>query len=266
MRLNKILWVACVIFCIAVFAGCGSSTQKVDGGKKTTDFPKKEITIVVPWNAGGGNDLLTNIALLAEDPIILVVKADAPWNNAKELVEYMKANPNKIKIATPGTNNVHHAIIAMLSTITDTQFQHVPFEGGSVIIPQIMGGHIDVGLLKPSESMAQLKNGTLKAIAVNADNRISSLPDVQTFKENGYDLFKSGTVKQISLIVCPAGVDPVVKDRLTELFNKAIQSEEYQKYALELNVLAPARNKKELDTDVENVLNSEVFKTIFKNQ
>ncbi|GAB7054645.1 MULTISPECIES: tripartite tricarboxylate transporter substrate binding protein [unclassified Paenibacillus] len=345
MRFNKrnLLSALCII-CMLVLVACGQNSQSTGGqtaavpndkGKNSQEgnkFPQKDITIVVPWNAGGGNDLmarklqaifkdelgisvvvknapggngvvgitevasskpdgytlgvhtsstlsvialgqaslksdkLTNIALISEDPLVLVSKADAPWNNMKELVEYMKTKPNQVKVATPGTNNVNHAVAAMLGSSTNVQFQHVPFDGGALVITQLLGGHVDVAVLKPSESMSQIKDGNLKAIAINAEKRIDSLPDVPTFKESGYDLFTSGAVKQISFIVGPAGMDPAIRERLTELFNKAIQSDAYQKFAHEGGFITPKKTGSELDKEVDTLIKalSEAFSKIFK--
>lgn len=343
MRFNKrnVLSLLCVVFMV-VLAACGQNPQGTGGaapsdgkGKSSpanTQFPQKDITIVVPWNAGGANDLmarklqvilkdemgisvvvknapggngvvgitevstskpdgytlgvntsstlsvialgqaslksdkLTNIALMSEDPLILVSKADAPWNNMKELVEHMKSKPNQVKVATPGTNNVNHAVAAMLGSSTNVQFQHVPFDGGALVITQLLGGHVDVAVLKPSESMSQIKEGNLKAVAINAEKRVASLPDVPTFKESGYDVFTSGAVKQISFIVGPAGIDPAVRERLTEIFNKAIQSEAYQKFAQDGGFITPKKTGSELDQEVDTLIKalSDAFAKIFK--
>lgn len=329
MKLTKMVTALLIAMIMVVLAGCGSSGSQTAPKKAQTDFPKKEITIVVPWNAGGGNDVMarkvatifkemgitavvknvpggngvvginevvtakpdgytvgvqtsstlsamalgktsikadkmTNISLMCDEPHILVVRGDAPWKNLKEMIDYMKVNPNKVTIATPGSNNVNHAVAAMLGKVADVEFQHVPFDGGALVIPQLLGGHVDAAVLKPSEVVAQIKEGKFKGFGVNDDKRLANLPEVPTFKEGGFDLFKAGPVKQMSFIVAPAGLDPAVRDKLVEIFNKATQSEGYQKLGKDSGFNAPLRTPSDLDNDVKAFLSSEAFTKIFK--
>lgn len=329
MKVTKIRSIIFVICAMLLITGCGSSKQQATTKPDQPDFPKKEITMIVPWNAGGGNDVaarklqvilkeqgissvvknvpggngvvgisevmtskpdgytvglqtsttlssmalgkskikpeqLSNIALMVDEPHVMIVKGDARWNSLKELVEYMKANPNKVTVATPGTNNVNHAVAAMLGVTANVQYLHVPFDGGALVIPQILGGHVDVAVLKPSEVVAQVKDKKFKALAVNDDKRLAVLPDVPTFKESGYDLFKAGPVKQMTFLVGPAGLDPKVRDRLIEIFNKAIQADAYQKLAKDSGFITPQKTPAELDKDVNAFMTSEAFTKIFK--
>ena len=325
MRFCKVFVVLVALCGILVMAGCGSSSKPA---QKQPDFPKKEITIVVPWNAGGGIDMmarkiqvlfkdmgitavvknvpggngviginevmtakpdgytvgvqtsstlsvmalgksqikadkLTNIALLADDPHVLIVKQDAPWKSLKELVDHMKANPNAVSLATVGTNNVNHAVPAMLGLVTGTEFKHVPFDGAALVIPAVMGGHVNAAILKPSEAVQHVKDGKFRALAINGE-RMDVLPGVPTFKESGFDLWKGSPLKQMSIVVAPAGMDPAVRDKLVEIFNKAIQSADYQKLAKEGGFVADKRSVEQLDKDTNALLTSEVFSKIFK--
>ncbi len=326
MRLRKIIGMLVVICSVAVMAGCGGGQQQQ--AQKKPDFPKKEITIVVPWNAGGGIDMmarkiqvlfkdmgitavvknvpggngvmginevmtskpdgytvgvqtsstlavmalgksqikadkLTNIALMADDPHVLVVSKDAPWKTLKELIDYMKANPNAVSLATVGTNNVNHAVPAMMGQVTGTEFKHVPFDGAALVIPAILGGHVNAAILKPSEAVQHVKEGKFRALAINGE-RMDVLPGVPTFIESGVDLWKGAPLKQMSILVAPAGLDPAVRDKLIEIFNKATQSPDYQKLAKESGFIADKRSPEQLDKDTNALLKSEVFSKIFQ--
>ncbi|MDQ6882532.1 MAG: tripartite tricarboxylate transporter substrate-binding protein, partial [Pseudomonadota bacterium] len=103
-----------------------------------------------------------------------------------------------------------------------------PYTGGSKVLGDLAGKQIEAGVLKPSESKPQIDGGLVRAIAVFGNERIKSLPDVPTFKEKGYNVFPYGPLVQMAYIVAPAGTPPAVREKLTAIFSKAIQSASYK--------------------------------------
>jgi tripartite-type tricarboxylate transporter receptor subunit TctC len=279
---------------------------------KDDAFPKKEITMVIPWAAGGSTDIagrkiqqilreefsintiiknvpggasivglsevktakadgytvglgsgsflsigavgqttlkiedFSNISLLSEDPLMLVVKTDAPWKNLQEYVEYMKSSQNPSTIGIAGTNTINQLVAMELVKIAKTQYQHIPFDGAAQAITSIMGGHVDAGVVKPSEAMSQFKEKQIRILAIANDKRFDSLPDVPTFKESGYDV--TGT--QITFIVAPKNIDPAVRTSLIELFDKAVQSDTYQKFSFQQGFISQKKSGADLDKHV----------------
>ena len=256
-------------------------------------FPNKEIRFVVPWNAGGSNDIAaralaqlaaeqgvrvivenvpgatgsigmskvanaepdgytigmgtsSTLALIAQnltplrneqfapiarvtmDPLVLLVPANSPVATLEGFIGHLKKNPGKVSIGTPGSNNLNHIFAVMAGRAAGVDVIAVPYTGGSKVIADLAGKQIDAAVLKPSESKAQIDGGLVKPIGVFANERLKALPEVPTFKERGFDVFPYGPLVQMAYIVAPAATPQPVRERLTAIFGKAIQSAKFK--------------------------------------
>jgi len=161
-------------------------------------------------------DQFTTIASASIDPMVLVVPKDGPAT-VEAFLDNMKKNPGKVSIGTSGANNISHLFAVMTSRAAQVPFIHVPYTGGSRVVTDLGGHQITAGILKPS--------------AVYAEERLSFMPDVPTFKEKGYDVFPYGQVTQASYVVTPAGIPEPIRQKLVAEFRKIIQSDEFQSFA-----------------------------------
>lgn len=142
-------------------------------------------------------------------PMAVFVNADSQWKTLEELVAYCKENPGKLKAGQGvpgGTNHMAWELFSKQAGITSTM---VPFGGGtSEAIASLLGNHIEVSMLHPTESKEQLDAGKLRMLAVFSDDRLTNYPDVPTAKELGYDV----TVEVNKGISGPAGIpDEIAK-------------------------------------------------------
>ena len=133
------------------------------------------------------------------------VNAKAPYNNIKELVEYVKANPKKVSFATESGSFTHLHILA-LEEAAGVQFNVADAGTASEKITALLGGRIDIigtqyGLIK-----GYIQNGEFKCIGILSDQKLAGAEDVHTFAEDGYPLsfdkffyvaFPKGTPKEI---------------------------------------------------------------------
>lgn len=212
-----------------------------------------------------GIDKFENVALISEDPYLLVTSMDAKWKDIDEFMADIKANPGSITIGTPGSKNVPHAIAKLTAMAAGGEIIQVPFKGGAKIIANIMGGHVMAGALKPSETMHYFKDKTLRPLVINRDSRLDVLPDTPTYKEKGYDILIYGPVNQVTFAMVPAGVKPEVKAKLAEMFKKVCMSEEFQSLAKTTGFVAEPVTGKELDTFITDLSGSlaQVAKKLF---
>lgn len=144
-----------------------------------TDLPYK-------WN------VLTHIARLVLSPLVLVVKADAPYDSVKELVEAVRKDPSRFKVGSSGLAGPSTFGVAQLlqsAGIEPTKVDIVPFAGGAPTLVALAGGHVHFAAQNMSEVLPLIEGKKLKPLAVTTPERDPSLPSVPTAKEAGYPGF-----------------------------------------------------------------------------
>jgi len=130
---------------------------------------------------------LVPIALVSADPTVLVVRAESPWKTAKEFIDDAKKRPGKINYGSSGVYGTLHMAMAMLESGAGIQMWHVPYQGAGPAVTALLGGQIDALASGPSAVIGQIKAGKFRPLASWGDKRLTSLPDVPTFKELGID-------------------------------------------------------------------------------
>lgn len=130
------------------------------------------------------------IALLGVAPIILVVGNDFPASNAAEFLALVKKNPGKYNYASAGNGSPPHLAGEIYKAQTGTQMVHVPYKGGTAHLLDLQAGRVDAIFDTSISSMAFIKSGKLKALAIAAPRRSAELPNVQTFAESGLPGFE----------------------------------------------------------------------------
>ena len=167
------------------------------------------------------------------DQLMLAVPKSSPANNVEEFVKLMQTKPGGVSIGVPGRNNINHIFAAMLAKATNTQYTNVSYTGGSKVLIDLAGNHIDAGVVKPSETIGQVKAGLVKAIGVFSNTRVEAMPDLPTFAERKVDVFPYGDVEQVTFLVGPKGVPADRLARAQELFAQVLGSAEYRKFAVD---------------------------------
>ncbi|GAB2909799.1 tripartite tricarboxylate transporter substrate binding protein [Paralcaligenes sp. KSB-10] len=177
------------------------------------------------------NDQFTSIVRVSTDPLILLIPNGKPYKTLNEFLGYMKKNPGKVSIGTPGTHNINHIFAEMTARSAGVGYINVPYTGGSQVMAALAGKQIDAAVLKPSESLGQINAGLVKPVATFSDTRLQVFPDLPTFKELGYNVYPYGPLLQMAYIVGPKGISEPVRQKLISIFSKAIDSQEYKAFA-----------------------------------
>jgi len=171
------------------------------------------------------------VSLLTFAPMLIVAKNDVPAKDAKELIAWLKANPDKASAATVGAGSAAHVCALYFQDKTGTRFQFVPYRGGAPAMQDLVGGQIDLMCAEASQTLTYLRGGKLKAFAVMANARWPALPEVPTTDEIGapgmYISFwhglwvPRGTPKEmifrLNAAVVDALADATVRTRLSDL-------------------------------------------------
>jgi len=151
------------------------------------------------------------ISLLAEFPLLLVVGADVPVKDAKELVQYGKANPKLANYASSATP--FQLAAELFNQSTGSSFQHIPYKGSGDAMQAVMAGQVLMAFIDSGPVTGPLKAGKLRAIGITTAKRPLNFPDVPTMVEQGF------TDMEIVLwtgIVAPVGTPNDIVDRLQD--------------------------------------------------
>jgi tripartite-type tricarboxylate transporter receptor subunit TctC len=171
---------------------------------------------------------LAPVARLPSNPLWIIANKNTPATNLKELVTWLKLNQNKVSAGTAGAGSASHVGGVYFQTITGTHFPFVPYRGTGPALNDLIAGQIDLIVDQTSNSMAQVKAGSLKAFAVTAKERLAAAPDIPTVDEAGvpglyisvwYGLWvPKGTpadiIAKLNAAAADAMADPVVRERM----------------------------------------------------
>lgn len=170
------------------------------------------------------------IALAQIDSSILFVRKDSPLNDLSDLIELAKEKEGEVNIGGFGpVGSFPNITIAMLEEATGVTFNWVAFESSPDISAAVLGGHVDVGINSLGPVVDLFNAGRLKGLGVLADERLTTLPEMQTWAEQGIEADTSW--QQIRGIYGPKGVPLELQQKIANAFHKAMQSESYQTYA-----------------------------------
>ena len=131
-------------------------------------------------------DQIEPLALLAADPVIMVVHPSMPVHNVKQLVALAKKKPNEIIFSSSGPYGITHTPTAMFMDAAKVKMRHLPTTGGGPAITQALGGHAQVTGGGPATLYPFIKSGKLRAIASWGVKPHPALPEVPTFQSMGY--------------------------------------------------------------------------------
>jgi tripartite-type tricarboxylate transporter receptor subunit TctC len=291
----------------------------------TSDFPSKEIKLIVPFSAGGATDIMARqmqplfkslldvtlvvedvegggsvtgvtqaltsnpdgytvglvtssyialdvqgqvpiplsdvelISSLSEDPLCIVVKhpkVGGEYTTAEDFLDDAKSRPGEVIIAQAGNNNANQACVTVLGEVAGIEFNNIPYDGASRVVTEIIGGHIEAGCMKPADCLSQLQAEEVMIIGTFTPERVNILPDVPTFVEMGYDVFKYGDIAMITFIAAPSGISQDVKSKLEEMFKTVLSSKEWQAVAEERAFVSNPISGQELIDYVNSVYGS----------
>jgi len=133
-------------------------------------------------------DLLADlepVAMIASNPLLIVAHPALPPKDLKELVAWLKANPDKASAGMAGTGSASHVGGIYFQNATGTKFQYIPYRGTGPAMQDLVGGRIEIMFDQASNSLPQLRNGRIKAYAVTAKARLATAPEIPTVDEAG---------------------------------------------------------------------------------
>jgi tripartite-type tricarboxylate transporter receptor subunit TctC len=174
---------------------------------------------------------LDPVVLLPSNPMVMVSRNSLPAKSLQELLAWLKANPDKATAGTAGAGSGSHIGGVYLQNLTGLRLQFVPYRGTAPALTDLVAGQIDIIVDQASNSMQQIRFGSIRPYAVTDRKRLSAAPDIPTVDEAGLPGFymtlwnglwvPKGTPKEVvnrlNAAVVEALADPAVKSRLVDL-------------------------------------------------
>lgn len=165
------------------------------------------------------------IRLIAQTPHVLVVRSSVAANSLDELVKLAKAQPGKLFYASSGNGGAIHLASELFKRETGTLINHVPFRGGGPAVLAVMAGDADVFINDASTTLANIRAGSLRALAMLSPQRSSLLPEVPTSAELGYPGIVSSSWTGLA---APANTPEPIVARLAKATDEVFASEAYR--------------------------------------
>jgi tripartite-type tricarboxylate transporter receptor subunit TctC len=186
------------------------------------------------------------ISLVVTNPLVVVSKNALPAKDLRELIAWLKANPDKATLATVGSGSPPHVAGLFLQKLTGTRFQFVPYRGGGPATQDLVAGQVDLSILQAGVVLPQVRAGRIRAYAVTAKTRLSSAPEIPAADEAGVPVLHVDTwsglwapkatpasiIAKLNAAVVDALADGSVRQRLAEIGQEIFPREQQTPEAL----------------------------------
>lgn len=174
----------------------------------------------------------TGISIAVYVPFVLTAAPSVPVKDLKELANLLRTQPTlQYNYGSTGPGSAVHVLGEAFKRDAKVNMEHVPFKGAAPLKQEMLAGRIQVGGDQLSSSLAEIKGGSLKAIATTASKRIPALPDVPTVRELGYPSLE---LEGWNGLFAPAGTPKPIIDRLQREVAAAVRHPEVAKRLAEL--------------------------------
>jgi tripartite-type tricarboxylate transporter receptor subunit TctC len=151
------------------------------------------------------------VALVAEQPMVLITRKDFPADTLPEFIAYVKANAAKLQYGSAGVGSTTHLGCALLNSAAGLDVTHVPYRGGGPVMADLIAGQVHYMCSNSAGALPQIEGGTVKGIALLARARSSLIPTLATAEEQGLKDFEAITWTAFFL---PKGTPPEIVDKL----------------------------------------------------
>jgi tripartite-type tricarboxylate transporter receptor subunit TctC len=166
------------------------------------------------------------ISLVAASPNVVMVHPSVPAKTLKELIALIKANPGKYSFAQPATGSTPHLAGELFKQEYNLDLVMVPFNGAPLAVNSTMGGHTPIAFTALPPAIGNIKDGSVRGIAILAKERVVSLPDLPTNIEEGVPGLESDT---LTGILAPAGTPQAIIDKWHDAIVKMAADPEVKK-------------------------------------
>jgi len=178
---------------------------------------------------------LQPIALTSADPLVFTVQTESPYKSIKEFIADAKAKDGQLAYSSSGPFSITHVPFAMFLQNAQLRMRHVPTTGGGPAVTQLLGGHVIATGQGLAAVAPHIKGGKLRGLASWGAKRHSSLPDVPTFKELGYDMEAYLWVGLFTTAGVPEPTLKAMRDMIRRAISDPLYQQSMQKSSVEVD-------------------------------
>jgi tripartite-type tricarboxylate transporter receptor subunit TctC len=190
-------------------------------------------TMSLPYNP---STAFAPIALLPSYPFILVSTNDVPAKTLKELIAWLKANPNKVLQGTVGTGTAQQLCGILIQKTIGAKWQLVPYRGGTPAMQDMLAGQINFICTATGSFLPLVRSGQIRAYAITAKHRMEAAPEIPTVDEAG---LPGVYVSVWNALWAPAGTPPDILAKLNAAANAAMADPAFHKRIVEMGLDMP---------------------------
>jgi tripartite-type tricarboxylate transporter receptor subunit TctC len=176
------------------------------------------------------------VSLIPSEDNLIIARKDFPAKTLAELIAWLKQNPGKASAGTSGLGGPSYMAAVFFQMRTGTQFALVPYRGAGPALLDLVAGQLDIMSTAPAIALPHIRDGTIKAYAVCARNRIPAAPDIPTTDEAGLPGFYFSVWSGMWV---PKGTPPDIIDRLTAALRDALADPAVRQRLAALAIEAP---------------------------
>lgn len=166
----------------------------------------------------------THLALVAQSPIVLIARKDAPYKDVKDVVKAAKSSPRGLDFGSGGAGGMGHLTGELLQSVAGFELQHVAYKGSSAALTDLLGGQIDLISDVLATYIPHEKSGAVKFLGVSTADKVDQYPQLATFTEQGFPAESSSWFG----LTAPAGLPADVVERLNKAVGDALRSPDLQ--------------------------------------
>lgn len=195
---------------------------------------------------------LTAIGRAAIGSMALVVHPSVRATSVAELVTLAKNQPGQLSYATPGSASPHHVLMELFKLSTGANLLHIPYKGMAGAVTDLVGGHVQAGVMSLQVAMPHVSAGKLRLLAVADPMRVAMAPTTATFREAGYpELTHSNWFGLFAPVATPASTVSKLNAALEEALAQKASQDTLQAQGMTVSVSSPAELSEQVQRDVQ---------------
>ncbi len=184
------------------------------------------VTLPMMGQKQAGYQQFEPLISLNVDPVVVAVRIDSPWKNVQDFITYAKANPGSLRVGNAGAGTLWHLAALALEKKGGVRFSHQPFPGAAPALTALVNRELEAVAVSQAEATNLAAAGKIRILGVMSSHPPALLPNVQTMRQQGYDL----TLATWRGLAVPKGTPAPIMKKLIEAFQSGTQETPFLQY------------------------------------